>query len=492
MGYTIGSYSIEFLLLAISLMTVLSIVSSKVSSFFGVPSLLLFLGIGMLAGSEGPGGIDFTNYSLAFIIGSISLVFILFDGGFRTSWPKVKPILPLGIMFSSFAVVLTCGMVGLFSHYVLSLGWAESFLLGAIVSSTDAAAVFSILRSKNLSLRGSLKEVLEFEAGSNDPMAIFLTIGLIQFLTSDTNDYSSFFLLFANQAIKGAILGWFGGKSALWVMNNIKVDQDGLYSVLMVGMVLLIFSTTNALGGSGFLAVYIAGIVMGNAVMVKKYSLLLFNDGVAWIAQISLFLVLGLLVFPSHLLDVWKEGTILAIFMMLVARPVSVFLSSLNSRLKLKEKTFISWVGLRGAAPIILAILPWSAGLERAEFFFNLVFFIVLLSVLIQGMTIPWMATQMGVSEATVEEESGNVAILPRGFVNVELHVESQAPAEGQRTVDLELPAGVLLLSLEREGRFIIPRGDTQFHVSDKLVALARPSNLKQLQEIFGTGRIVT
>lgn len=489
-GFTVGHYALEYFLFGISLMMIFSILSSKASSWIGVPSLLLFLGIGMLAGSEGPGGIEFTNYSTAFVIGNISLIFILFDGGMGTSWKQVRPIIKTGISFSTVGVLLTCILIGIFCHYTFNFSWLESFLLGAIVSSTDAAAVFSILRSKNLALKGSLKQVLEFEAGSNDPMAIFLTMGFLQLITIPSSSPIDLVTSFILQAGLGVLFGFGGGKAIVWLFNNIKIDYDGLYAVFLVSLVLFIFSVTTIFSGSGFMAVYVAGLVIGNSNILRKQSLLIFQDGAAWIAQISLFLVLGLLVFPSHLLDVWKEGMILAVFMMLIARPLSVLLAAPISPFSPKERIFISWVGLRGAAPIILAILPWASDYPNAEHIFNLVFFVVLFSVFLQGPTIPWLATKLKITDDMPEEKASAPTFLPRGFVTMDIIVTESGSASGLKTVDLNLPAGVLLISLERDGRFSVPKGETVFEKNDKIVALGRPSNLADLKLIFGNGAI--
>ena len=485
-GFTIGHYTLEYFLLAVALMMVVSILSSKASSWMGVPSLLLFLGIGMIAGSEGPGGIEFSNFSLAFVIGSICLIFILFDGGMGTSWKQVKPIVGIGISYSTLGVLFTCLSVGAFCHYFLNLAWTESFLLGAIVSSTDAAAVFSILRSKNLALRGSLKQVLEFEAGSNDPMAIFLTMGILHLVINPTSNPADFIFSFILQTGLGVLLGYAGGRCTVWLFNNIKIDYDGLYSVFLIGLVILIFSTTTILKGSGFMAVYVAGLVIGNSNIIKKQSLTNFLDGIAWLAQISLFLVLGLLVFPSHLLEVWKEGIVLAMFMMFIARPVSILLAAPRTPFGAKERVFVSWVGLRGAAPIILAILPLSSSYPKAEYMFNLVFFVVLFSVFIQGPTIPWLAKKLGITEEVEQEISHGPTFFPKGYITMDLFVTDSGEAVGKKTVNLPLPVGVLLINLERNSRFSVPRGDTRFQLNDKIIALGLPENVDELENIFG------
>ena len=485
-GFMIGHYPLEAFLFGIALMMLLSIISSKASAWIGVPGLLLFLGVGMLAGSEGPGGIEFTNYSLAYVIGSISLIFILFDGGMGTNWGKVRPVLGTGLALSTLGVVFTCVLIGVFCHYVFWMDWPEALLLGAIVSSTDAAAVFSILRSKSLELKGTLKSVLELEAGSNDPMAIFLTTVLLQFATQQQVGAGSVVLALLLQALLGGALGYLGGRATVWIFNSMRVDYDGLYHVLLISLVLLVFSVTALVGGSGFLAVYVAGLVIGNSNVLRKQSICIFQDGLAWMAQISLFVVLGLLVFPSHLTQVWREGIMLALFMMFVARPVSVLLAAPLGLRGWAPRLFVSWVGLRGAAPIILAILPWASAFPRAEYLFNLVFFVVLFSVFFQAPTISWLAGRLGIVEAAAAVTPKDQTFLPQGFVTMNLIVGAESLAVGKRTVDLALPAGVLLISLERSQRFSVPRGETVFEPLDRIVALGRPSNQDELKRIFG------
>lgn len=492
-GFELQNNSFEIILMVGSLLLIFSVLASRISSAFGIPSLLLFLVIGMLAGSEGPGGIQFTNYPLSFAIGSVCLALIIFDGGMRTSWKSVRHILPLGVSLSFFGTLVTALATGIFACYALGLSAAEGLLLGAIVSSTDAAAVFGLLRAKSLALRGTLKQVLEFEAGSNDPVAIFLTVGVLSIVTSDKSGVESFALLFLMQAGLGLILGGIGGKGIRWLNNHVGIEHEGLYSVLLFGSVICLFAVTSRLGGSGFLAVYVAGLILGSSDLIHKGSITRFQDGMAWIAQILVFLTLGLLVSPSHLLPIWKEGILLSLFLMFVARPLSIFVAAPWSSLKKRERAFISWVGLRGAAPIILATLPWSVGFPNAEYYFNLVFFVVLTSVIAQGVTVPWIAKKMGVAKPFREEPASHISVglLPAGSVSVEIRVWPDVPAEKQRIVDLALPSGVLLTSIERDERYLIPEGNTVLEVGDKIWGLARPSNIYALKETFGEARRV-
>lgn len=480
-------FSLESILLFSSALLVVSVLVSRISSSFGIPALLFFLGLGMLAGSEGPGGIPFDNYSMAFAVGSVCLAFIIFDGGLRTSWRSVRPILPVGSALSFVGTVVTGLSTGAFAHFVLDLTWADGLLLGAIVSSTDAAAVFSILRSKGLGLKGGLKETLEFEAGSNDPVAVFLTVAVLTFFTAADPGPASILVLFIKQTGIGLASGWYGARFFRWLINRAGVEFEGLYGVLMIGLVMVLFSATSYAGGSGFLAVYVAGLVLGNTEYLHKGTIIRFVDGVAWVAQILIFLVLGLLVFPSKLIEVWKEGVILAIFMTFVARPLSVLVATPGAGLEPRSRLFVSWIGLRGAAPIILATLPWSMGLEKAEYFFDLVFFIVLFSVILQGISIPWVARKLGVTELLKEDPSPEIGnLLPSGFVSIEATVSDQSPAHDKRIVDLGLPAGVLLTSLERDGRYLVPQGKSVLLAGDKVTGFARPSNLEELKTIFG------
>jgi cell volume regulation protein A len=487
--FWLAGYPFESVLIAVALLLLLCVVGSRFSAKVGVPSLLVFLAIGMLAGSDGPGGIDFTNYSLTFVFGSIALAFIIFDGGLRTPWESVRPVLPVGISLASLAVVVTAAVTAAFARYALDLPWTHALLLGAIVSSTDAAAVFSVLRAKSLALKGSVKQVLEFEAGSNDPMAVLLTIAVVSYVTASIGS-ASLVALLVTQITFGLVLGWAGGRVAVALINHVGIEYEGLYSVLLLAFVMLLFAAATAVGGSGFLAVYVAGLVIGNARLLHRSSLFKFHDGIAWIAQIALFLILGLLVFPSHLPPVALDGLLLAAFLMFVARPVSVLICAPTRVFDWRERLFVSWVGLRGAAPILLATLPWSAGVESAEYLFNLVFFVVVLSVLVQGTSIGWLATRLRLVEPLREEPESGTQALPPGFVFADIEVRAGALAEHRQLFQLALPNGVVLTSLEREGRFLVPAGSTRFAADDRIRALARPSSIEALRETFGDARI--
>nr|WP_048316855.1 potassium/proton antiporter [Crocosphaera watsonii] len=391
--------SFEYILIVAGLLLLISVSASKVANKFGVPSLLLFLFIGMLAGSEGIGGLSFENYNLAKTIGDLALIFILFTGGLETEWKSIRPVLVQGLIMSTLGVALTMFFLGTFAWFMLGsfssvmvgsdgINWVDGLLLGAIISSTDAAAVFSILKSSNLKLKGNLQPLLELESGSNDPMAVLLTTTLVNIVK--TGDVSFLYLgitLIAQLAI-GIIGGYGFGRLMTWIINNIKVNAQGLYPVISLGQVLLTYSVITLLQGNGFLGVYIAGVVLGNSNFTYKSTILDFHDAISWLMQIGMFLLLGLLVFPSQLITVAPIAIIIALFLMFIARPLSVIIGLAISPYNNSEKLFISWVGLRGAVPIILAISPIAVGIPDAKTLFNVVFFIVLISVSIQGFSL--------------------------------------------------------------------------------------------------------
>ncbi|TVQ66061.1 MAG: potassium/proton antiporter, partial [Balneolaceae bacterium] len=379
-------------LLTAGILLLISIFSSKLSMRYGVPALLIFLGIGMIVGSDGLNIVYFEDYHLAQYLGIIALIYILFSGGLDTKWRKVRPIVLPGILLSTVGVLTSAVIVGYFVSLLLNVSFLEGVLLGAIVSSTDAAAVFSVLRSRAVGFKYRLRELIEFESGTNDPMAIFLTIGLIHFLISPEMTWGSFLLLFVQQMSLGLILGFLLGHAITWIINHANLGYDGLYPVLALSFVPLIYALTDMLGGSGFLAVYLAGLVMGNSNFVHKKSLMNFFDGIGWLMQICMFLVLGLLVFPTEIIQIGFEGLLIALVLIVLGRPISVFLATMFTGLNMRSRHMVSWVGLRGAVPIILATFPLVHGLEHAELFFSIVFFVVVTSVIIQGTTIPVVA----------------------------------------------------------------------------------------------------
>jgi cell volume regulation protein A len=484
--------TIEYLLLIGSLLVIVSIAIAKLSDNLGVPALLLFLAIGMLAGSEGPGGIYFDDAPFAQSIGIVALVFILFAGGLGTNWSEVRPVLWQAISLSTLGVFCTALAIGAFAALLLNLPLIHGLLLGAIVSSTDAAAVFSVLRSKQVSLRGQIKPLLELESGSNDPMAVFLTVGLIQVLSNPKDSFGSLALLFLFQMGIGAAFGWGLGKAMVVILNRLKLGYEGMYPVLLLAFAALIYGSTAAIGGSGFLAVYIAGMVAGNSEFVQKKSLLRFFDGLAWLSQIAMFLTLGLLVFPSHIIPVIGIGLFISVFLMIVARPVSAFLSLARAELRWREKLFVSWVGLRGAVPIILATFPLIARLPDAEWIFNVVFFIVLTSALMQGWSIPFAARLLKVDAPFVIKRRYPIEFAPVEGVDtelVDLIVPYHSDVAGKSIVELGMPEDSLIVLIGRNDNFIVPSGGTVLQEGDTILVLVNRSNLPEVRSILARRR---
>jgi len=466
----------EILLVAGPVLIMLSILASKLSSRLGMPSLLLFLLVGMLAGSEGIGGIQFNNPRLVQTVGVIALVYILFSGGLDTNWKAVRPVMGKGALLSTLGVFLTAILTGWFAHAVLEFTLLEGLLLGAIVSSTDAAAVFAVLRSRRVSLKGELKPLLELESGSNDPMAVFLTTGIIMLMTDRDATPLRLIPLLVWQMTSGALAGYLMGKATVFVMNHLKLEYEGLYSVLSLCMVPLTYGATAMAGGNGFLAVYVSGLVLGHSAFIEKRSLIRFHDGLAWLMQITMFLVLGLQVFPSHLVPVISPGFLIAAFLMFVARPAGIFAALTPTRMNLRELALVSWVGLRGAVPIVLATFPLLAGIAKAEMIFNVVFFIVLTSALFQGSSIPFVARLLNLEALLTRRPRVILEFEPsengRGEV-VELSVAEGSAADGRQIVELGLPEGSLIVLVERGNRVFVPAGGTVLLAGDTIHLLA-------------------
>ncbi|MBA3885131.1 MAG: potassium/proton antiporter [Acidobacteria bacterium] len=458
---------------------------SKTSSRLGVPSLLLFLGLGMLAGSEGVGGIAFDDFALAQRYGIIALAFILFSGGAGTAWPEIRRVLAPGVALASAGVLLSAIVLGAVAAAIFRLGLLEGLLLGAVIASTDAAAVFSILRSRGVAIVPRLRQLLELESGSNDPAAVFLTVGMITLVQQTGTGVVDLIGLFFVQMGVGLAAGWLLARGAVALINRLRLEYDGLYPVLTIAFVLLTYEGTAWLGGSGFLATYVAGLTIANAEFLHKRSLLRFHDAIAWLMQISMFVLMGLLVFPSRLLPVAGQAVLVAAVLMFVARPLAVLLTLAPFRVPAREIAYVSWVGLRGATPIILATFPVVAGVPNAETIFHVVFFVVLLSVLVQGTTLPAAARWLGL---TIAERSGGsytfdaVITGDEGHGLREITIAAGAPATGKSLVSLGLPAGVLVVLLYRQGEIVVPQGGTVFEEGDRVLLLAE-------DEAFATAR---
>lgn len=474
----------EPLLAAAAALILIGVLASKVSAKLGVPALLLFLAIGMLAGSDGLGGIHFDDFHMAQSAGIVALAFILFAGGLSTSWADVRPVLGPGIALATVGVVVTALVAGGIAAWALDLSPTSGFLLGAIISSTDAAAVFSVLRSRNVSLRGEVRPLLELESASNDPMAVFLTVGFLELLTDPDASVVSLLPLFVQQMAIGAAVGYLLARGTVAAINRLRLEYEGLYPVVTLAVVMLTYGSTALLGGSGFLAVYVAGMAMGNREFLHKKSLMRFHDAIAWLAQISMFLVLGLLVFPSQLPAVAGRALLVAAALVLVARPLAVFLALAPTRLAMRARAMVSWVGLRGAVPIILATFPLAAGVDEAETIFDTVFFIILTSVLVQGTTIPLIARWLSVDAPLPARPSYPLeAVFSDAETSLhELTIPADSPVVGRQLVEIGLPAGVLVVLLSRDGEFVVPQGGTVLRGGDEALVLADAETLPRVR----------
>ncbi|MCY1702832.1 potassium/proton antiporter [Deinococcus sp. SL84] len=474
----------ELALLVTGLLLLVSLVVGRVGGRLGVPGLLLFLGVGMLSGSDGL-GIEFSNYALAQGLGTLALCFILFQGGLSTDWRETRPVVARGLVLATLGVLVTAGIMAAFAHYVLHMPWLTAWLLGAIVSSTDASAVFSVLKERQLALKGDIAPLLEFESGGNDPMAVFLTVGILTLIAQPELGVAGIVPLFVRQMLIGAVLGFALGRLGLRTLRRLPLQFEGLYPVLTIAVALMIFGGTAVVGGSGFLAVYIAGVIIGNATFTHKRSLISFHDGLSWLMQVVMFLTLGLLVNPHELLPTAGAAMLAALALVFLARPVAVFASLLPFGMPLREVSMVAWVGLRGAVPIVLATFPLLAGVPHAQSLFNVVFFMVLTSVLLQGTTLPQVARLLGVRRAFVTPASHPITFTPTGRGKndmVEVEVGSGSSADGAMIMDLPLPEEALIMLVHRQGEYLVPKGPTELRGGDSLLVLAKPSELDELR----------
>lgn len=465
-----------------------SVLFSRTSERLGVPVLLVFLAVGMLAGSEGLGGIPFDDYAIAYRFGTVALIFILFDGGLNTSAAAVRAVAgPAGVL-ATLGVAGTAVLAG-FGARALGFDWTEAFLFGAIVSSTDAAAVFAVLRGSGLRLKSRVGMTLEVESGANDPMAVILTTALAQAAINPAGFEGWQLVLGVVQQITlGALGGAMFGVGGRWLFHTVRLPGSGLYSVLLLAIALLTFAVPTLVNGSGFLAVYVAGVILGNAELPYKSGLLRAQDALAWLSQITMFVLLGLLVFPSQLVPVALVGLLLALMISLVARPLVVWLCLRPFRYPGPEVAFIGWVGLRGAVPIILATFPVLAGVPDAQNLFNLVFFVVVVGAIIPGATVAWAARRLKLESSE--------PVVPRAVLEVEataplrgevLHylIDEKLPVAGKALSEIRFPEGSAATLLVRGTELVAPRGHTVLQPGDYLYVLAGPDDREALDALL-------
>lgn len=474
-------------MLGLGLLLIISVFASKTTSRYGVPILFIFIAIGMLSGSEGVLGVHFNDHRTTHIFGTVALVYILFAGGFSTDSRMIRPIWREGLTLAIVGVGLSTLLMGGIIHLVMGWSWVSSLLLSATFSSTDASAVFGILRTQKLDLKPRVSSLLEFESGSNDPMAVFLTVSLIQIILAPA-EYSALSMLrdFFIQMSLGALAGWFMGKALVKIINWLKLEFQGLYPVLTMGGVICIYSLTEFCGGNGFLSVFLAGVSMSSEKFISKVSLNVFHDGLGWLMQVSMFLALGLLVNPSELGPVAQDGIMLAIGLIFVARPLSVILCLAPFRFRtFKELWFISWGGLRGAVPIILATYLLVSEVPKASTMFNIVFFIVITSMLVQGLSLAFMARKMDVQEAP--KHTPRLPYKSRHLYSefVEYQIPEDSELIGHSIFDLKLPHNVLVVLIHRGSKDFIPRGNTVIEAFDRVVVLAAKTVIPELNKTF-------
>lgn len=473
------------ILLIGSILLFVSIAVSKTSARFGVPTLLLFLIVGMLFGSDGL-GIQFNDMKDAQFVGMIALCIILFSGGMDTKFHEIKPVLAPGLVLSTVGVLLTAVFTGIFIWWLSGMQWSNiyftflpSLLLASTMSSTDSASVFAILRSQKMNLKHNLRPMLELESGSNDPMAYMLTIVLIQLITAESNGAGAIVISFLQQFIFGGLIGYGTGKLAVYIINKLNLDNKSLYPIFMLAVVFFTFSVCDLFKGNGYLAVYISGMMIGNSKIANRKEISTFFDGLTWLFQIIMFILLGLLVNPREMLDVACVAMLIAGFMILIGRPLSVALCLLPFRkITARSKLYISWVGLRGAVPIIFATYPVVANVEGADQIFNIVFFITLLSLILQGTTLPFFARKLGLS-APMEKTGNDFGVELPDEIDTDLTDITVTPAmiaDGDTLKDMSLPQGTLVMIVKRGTEFLVPNGSLHLQVGDKLLLISESS----------------
>ena len=475
-----------------ALLLVISIIASDISTRLGAPLLLVFIALGMLAGEDGPGGIHFDDFEIAYVIGTLALAIIIFDGGMRTRRELFRVTLWPAAGLATLGVLVTAFLVGIFAAWLLGLHWLQGMLIGAIVGSTDAAAVFALLRNVGATLQQRVASTLEVESASNDPMAIFLTVAVLELLIAGKTQFEAGVLAaFVQQFGIGAVLGLAGGRLLVWLVNRLSL-HTGLYPLLAAAGGLFIFSAAQQAGGSGFLAIFLAGVVLGNSQLQAAQNILRVHDGLSWLSQIVMFIILGLLVTPSEFVHIALPALAIAGFLILVARPLAVVVSLAPFRFPWREQAFVSWVGLRGAVPVVLALFPLMYGVENARLYFNVAFFIVLVSLLLQGWTIAPAARLLRLEVPPSAEPMQRVTLDIPGHFEHELvgyEVQSGAMVAARELATLELPAELRVVSVLREGLPQPLEPGLKLMPGDYAYFLAQPRSVPLLNRLFDPHR---
>jgi potassium/hydrogen antiporter len=479
-----AGFNTDGLVLLAGILFIVGVLTTKFSARLGVPSLVLFILVGMGMGTF----IYFDNAQIAQMIGVLALVIILFEGGIQTKWSNLRPVILPSLSLATIGVLMTSGIVAVAAKFILGFGWMEAILFGAIIGSTDAAAVFAVLKGQNIKPR--LEAALEAESGSNDPMAVFLTVAMIELITIPEASILSLVGSFFVQMIVGILLGLIFGRLAVWALNRIDLDSSGLYPVFATAFALLTYGMTALFNGSGLLAVYIAAIVIGNADIAYRHSIFRFSEGFAWMMQISMFVILGLLVFPKELFTGTNlvNGILISLILMFIARPVAVFLSTVKMKFTNQEIIFLSWAGLKGAVPIVLATFPLLAGVQGSTEMFNVVFFVVLMSCLVQGATITPLAEKLNLVGPKISEPTHSLELISLGKADAEMleyRMEDDAEIVGMTLLDIPFPSGTLVNAIIREDKLIPPTGNSVIKGGDFLYILAPRKHKKKLKELL-------
>ena len=465
-----------------------SIVVALGAARVGVPSLVAFLALGMLLGSDGPGGIDFDNAELARAVGVAGLAAILYEGGLSTSWRRLRGVAVPAALLSTVGVVATAILTGAAAYVLFDLSWLESVLLGAVVASTDAAAVFATLRYTNI--RRRIARTLEAETGGNDPVAIALTIGLIDWIEKPSFVFPDLLLLVVRQLFLGLVVGVALGALAMWVFARLPHSIGAFVPVASVAAGALSFGTADVIGGSGFLAVFLVGLAVGSTPSRYRRQLVAFHEGLAFLAQVTMFIVLGLLVFPNDLPPVALPGLVLAALLVIVIRPIAVWLATVASNFTLREQALLGWAGLRGAVPIVLATFVLSSEVGEAETIFNAVFFVVVVSALLQGTTLEWIATRLDLVDPQPAVVAAPLEVDALGSLALaEFDVAGDHAIAGAAVRELGLPRSALIAVVARHGETIPPRGTTVIEAGDRLFVLAPRALRAELEDVFARWR---
>lgn len=460
----------------------IGVMLSPMSGRYGIPGLVFFLGIGMVLGSDVLGWIYFDDAELARLLSSLALIIILFEGGLKTEWKQVRPVIVPSAILATLGVVLTAFLIGLSAYWVTDLSLVEAMLLGAIVGSTDAAAVFAVIG--NMRIKPRVKYTLEAESALNDPMAIVLTLALVAAVTGVERPIGSWVMMGLWQLVAGAIFGYLLGRVGAKLLGRNMLDNGALYPVLATATSILVYGLTNVIGASGFMAVYIYGTVLGNSPIAFRQNVIRFHEGLSWMAHILMFAMLGLLVFPRELVGVAVASLLIVLMMMIVARPIVVMVFTTGFGYTIQEKLFMFCGGLKGSVPIILATFPFVAGYEKSNLIFNIIFFVVLMSALIQGASLQWAARRLGLDLPGIPTPLHAVELVTVGRANVQLvhaYVDDESPAIGKTLQSLQLPQEAVISAISRGDKMIVPRGDTRIEAKDFLFMLATPEYEEEL-----------